>query len=68
MAQSKLVKTRKMLECPVFGKRSDVREAKLPTYESVMKCFCFIRHNFKIASEKDPSVKEISDTLVPKIE
>lgn len=68
MAQSKFVKTRQMSECPIFGKFSDLLEIELPTYESVMKCYCYIRHNLKIASEKDPTVNEICDTLVPKIE
>jgi hypothetical protein len=68
MAQSKLVKTRQMSECPIFGKFSDLREVELPTYEHVMKCYCYIRHNLKIATEKDPTVREICDILVPKIE
>lgn len=40
----------------------------LPTYEDVMKCYCFIRHNLKDSSGKDPSVSQISGILVPKIE
>ena len=68
MAQSILEKTRKISECPVFGKRSDFREAELPIYESVIKCFCFIKHNIKGASEKDFTLNETCDTLVLKIE
>ena len=67
MAQSKLVTTRKLSECPILGKFSDFRETELLIYESV-KCFCFIKHYLKGASVKDPTVNEICDTFVPKIE
>jgi len=55
-----------MTECPIFGTFSDLYETALPTYEYVMKYYCFIRHNLKVVSLKDPTVSEISDTLVPK--
>jgi len=32
-----------------------------------MKCYYYIRHNLKIALEKDPSVSEICDILVSKM-
>ena len=41
MTQSKLMKTRKISECPVLGKCSDLCETDLPTYESAIKCFCY---------------------------
>ena len=68
MAQSKLVTTRKLSECPIFGKNSDLRVAELPTYESIIKCFCYIKYNLKGLLEKDPTVNEICDSLVSKIE
>ena len=55
MAQSKWVKTRKILECPIFGKCGDLREADLLNYETVVKCFCFIN----ITSEKDLTLIEL---------
>lgn len=68
MALSKPVQTRQMLECPIFGSFSELSDLALPTYKDVMKCYCFIRHNLKAASEKDPGVSEITEILIPKIE
>ena len=67
MAQSKLVKTRQMSECPIFGKISDFFQVELLSYKSVMKCYPYIRYNLKMPSEKDHSVSEICDVLASKI-
>lgn len=66
---SKQVKTRLNFECPIFGHPKVLSEICLPTYDDVMRYYIYIRHELKPdPSSKEPSVSEILDVLMKKVE
>ena len=68
MATLKKVQTRQAVECPIFGCPKDLNDNVLPSYEDIMKCYLYIRQELRALSEKEPTVGEITDKLVPKVE
>lgn len=62
--------TRKSTNCPIFGAPEEINENQLPTYKEVMKYYNLIRHRLKLEnnSKKEPSINEISEVVLCKIE
>ena len=59
--------TRSSDVCPIFGHGEDIWHRKLPTFESVMKCYIHERNALKKNTNKDPSFSEIADKVVGKL-
>ena len=55
------------VNCPIFGYEEDLWHHELPTYESVMKCYLFVRHYLKRETNKDPAVSKIAKYVTEKI-
>lgn len=60
--------TRKMIDCPIFGSFSDLSGRMLPTYEDMMKCYLYERHQMQQLTKKDPAVNDIANIVSKKIE
>lgn len=60
--------TRQGYVCPIFGYLTDLNELRLPTKGDVMKYFLFVRHELRSASEKEPTVSEISEKVEDRLE
>ena len=59
-----LVKTRRMVTCPMFGVPKEISQIVLPTYENVMKHYLLVKNQMKpTAATKDPSVTDISEKV-----
>ena len=58
---------RNLSDCPIFGKSRDLIKTVVPTYSDVMKCYLHNRQLIKLTTNKDPSVSEISESIVMKI-
>jgi hypothetical protein len=56
--------TRQSLLCPILGSVCDLPANQLPTYNDIIKCVIWNRNELKQACKKDPSIKEISKTVV----
>lgn len=59
--------TRSADECPIFGHGEDLWHRVLPTYETVMRCYIFVRNDLKKSTNKDPSFSEIADKVVERL-
>lgn len=60
-------KTRKNVSCPVFGAPKQMSETVLPTYESVMKHYLFVRFEILQESKKEPSFADIANEVIKNI-
>ena len=58
---------RNLPDCPIFGNSRDLSKTVLPTYPDVIKCYLHERQLIKLATNKDPSMSEISEPVVMKI-
>ena len=56
------LKTRKVLNCPVFRSSSQLSSSILPMYADIMKFYLFVKNSFKI-SGKELTVKDISEIV-----
>lgn len=62
-------KTRNDLCCPVFGVPQKLKENILPTYCDIIKYYLWIRNDFlEFNNGKDPSIKDICETLSVDVE
>ena len=59
--------TRKMIDCPIFGSFSDLSGRMLPTYEDMMKCYLYERHQMQQLTKKDPAVNDIANIVSKEI-
>lgn len=69
MAVSRPVQTRQKLECSIFRHSKQLSDFSLPTYCDIMKYYLHVRHELKPeATSKEPTVSEILDILIKKVE
>lgn len=63
-----MISTRSLANDAIFGAPKDFTGSNLPTYEDLMKCYLWIRHEQKSRdSKKEPTISTITCELVPKL-
>lgn len=63
------IKTRKQVNCVIFGTPQEFGGFVLPSYEFVMKYYLFVKHDLKpSAASKEPTVAEIGEIVAQKLE
>lgn len=59
---SSLCKTKKSVNCDIFGAPRELSDSVLPTYEDIIKYFLWLRHETRIKT-----VSEIGEIIVSKL-